>query len=145
MCVRARAPYPAFTAMILRNIVVVGMSLADADPDSEPDPNAAFGQTASNYTNEDKDYGVTWMYIPDGNGVPQVAYLIEEAESTRGRRKNVKEHVFFELYTKWVFSTILNLWQNSSTSHQYRTLCILYVYVNVLCDWMWVRASKKVH
>lgn len=79
---------------------MVGMSIADTEPDAVADPNEMFRQTGSNYTNEDKDYGVTWMYIPDGNGVPQVAYLTEEAEASRGRRKNVKEHVRFELYTK---------------------------------------------
>lgn len=85
------------------------MSLAEADADAEADANnEPYGQ-ARNYTNEDKDYGVTWMYIPDGNGVPQVAYLTEESETSRGRKKNAKDYVRFELYTKWVFSTILNL------------------------------------
>lgn len=89
-------------------MMVKGMSIAEADAIAEPDPSETYGQ-ASNYTNEDKDYGVTWMYIPDGDGVPQVAYLTEESETSRGRRKNVKDAVRFELYTQWVFSTILNL------------------------------------
>lgn len=79
------------------------MSIAEADANAnanaEPEPSEMYGQ-ASNYTNEDKDYGVTWMYIPDGNGVPQVAYLTEESETSRGRRKNVKDAVRFELYTQ---------------------------------------------
>lgn len=114
------------------------MSIADTEPDAVADPNEMFGKTGSNYTNEDKDYGVTWMYIPDGNGVPQVAYLTEEAEASRGRRKNVKEHVRFELYTKWVFSTILNLWHNffdltplSHAKYIYICICMCIVRLNV--------------
>lgn len=92
------------------------MSIATADaeadgfPDADPDADASepYGQ-AKNYTNENEDYGVTWMYIPDGDGVPQIAYLTEEKPAGRGRKKNVKDAVRFELYTKWVFSTILNL------------------------------------
>lgn len=57
--------------------------------------------TCKNYTDEDDMYGVTWMYFPDGNGTPQIAYLTEEAGRARGgRSKSVKEHVRFELYTK---------------------------------------------
>lgn len=57
--------------------------------------------TCKNYTNEDDMYGVTWMYFPDGNGNPQIAYLTEESSRSRGGRgKDVKEHVRFELYTK---------------------------------------------
>lgn len=93
MCVCVRAK-------LRSNIAVMGMSIAEAeaeaDANAEPEP---YGR-ASNYTNEDKDYGVTWMYIPDGNGVPQVAYLTEESETSRGRRKNVKDAVRFELYTQ---------------------------------------------
>lgn len=90
----------------------------DAAPDADPDADASsepYGQ-AKNYTNENDDYGVTWMYIPDGDGVPQIAYLTEEKPAGRGRKKNVKDAVRFELYTKWVFSTILNLWPNSLNS-----------------------------
>lgn len=95
----------------------MGMSVADPEPDPDPDPNfKGFAGGANepyapdmNYTNEDDGYGVTWMYIPDGNGVPQVAYLTGDPDTSRGRRKNVKEHVRFELYTMWVLSTILNL------------------------------------
>lgn len=57
--------------------------------------------TCKNYTNEDDMYGVTWMYFPDGNGTPQIAYLTEESSRSHGGRgKDVKEHVRFELYTK---------------------------------------------
>lgn len=68
-------------------------------PDAYADANEPNGP-ARNYSNENEDYGVSWMYIPDGNGVPQVAYLTEEHEASRGRRKNVKDSVHFELYTK---------------------------------------------
>lgn len=58
--------------------------------------------TCSNYTNQDELYGLTWMYFPDGDGVPQVAYLTEESGRRRGGggQRNVREHVFFELYTR---------------------------------------------
>lgn len=46
-------------------------------------------------------YGVTWMYFPDGNGEPQIAYLTEESGRSRGNRnKDVKDCVRFELYTR---------------------------------------------
>lgn len=82
-----------------------------AEPEADPEPIADADATDANgqsYSNQNDTYGKTWMYIPDGDGVPQVAYLTEEAETSRGRRKNVKDSVRFELY-KWVFSTILNL------------------------------------
>lgn len=55
-----------------------------------------------NYTREDEMYGITWMYFPDGDGVPQIAYLTEEDGRSRGggRARDVKDHVHFELYTK---------------------------------------------
>lgn len=57
--------------------------------------------TCSDYSNEDDDYGKTWMYIPDGDGVPQVAYLTEEdAKSRTTGRKDVKDMVRFELYRR---------------------------------------------
>lgn len=62
------------------------------------DTTDSYGQ--ANYSNQDDGYGKTWMYIPDGNGTPQVAYLKEESTPSRGRNKNIKEHVRFELYTK---------------------------------------------
>lgn len=70
-----------------------------AMPNPIADTTDSYGQ-ATNYSNEDDGYGKTWMYIPDGNGVPQVAYLKEESSPSRGRNKNIKEHVRFELYTK---------------------------------------------
>lgn len=85
----------------------MGMSVADAYPNAVPEPDGSYGQ-ATNYTNEDKDYGITWMYIPDGNGVPQVAYLTEEKGTSRGRNKNTRDAVRFELYTQWVFTMKLN-------------------------------------
>lgn len=77
----------------------MAMSIADSEADADATAGEPF-EPARNYTNEDKDYGVTWMYIPDGNGVPQVAYLTEDSETSRGRRKNAKDYVRFELYTK---------------------------------------------
>lgn len=57
--------------------------------------------TCSDYSNEDDDYGKTWMYIPDGDGVPQVAYLTEEeAKKRTNGRKDVKDMVRFELYRR---------------------------------------------
>lgn len=88
---------------IMNCIVTIGMSIAQSDldffkalgiaSDDSYDPN-------SNYSNEDDGYGVTWMYIPDGNGVPQIANLSGDPSSARGRDKNVKEHVYFELYMR---------------------------------------------
>lgn len=85
----------------------MGMSIAESEPNDffkalgieTDDANESYNPHM-NYTNEDDGYGVTWMYIPDGSGVPQVAYLTGDPETSRGRRKNVKEHVRFELYTK---------------------------------------------
>lgn len=46
-------------------------------------------------------YGITWMYFPDGDGVPQVANLTEPPNPNgRGRTQPVKEKVRFELYTR---------------------------------------------
>lgn len=73
--------------------------IAEAAPNPIAENTNSYGQ-ASNYSNEDEGYGKTWMYIPDGNGVPQIAYLKEESTPSRGRDKNIKEHVRFELYTK---------------------------------------------
>ncbi|XP_055308491.1 lipase member H-like [Sitodiplosis mosellana] len=85
--------------MLVLMEAVMGVSIAEPIANAQPEPGGTNGQ-ASNYTNEDKDYGVTWMYIPDGNGVPQVAYLIEEKGSSRGRDKNTRDAVRFELYTQ---------------------------------------------
>lgn len=53
------------------------------------------------YSDEDSMYGITWMYFPDGDGVPQVANLTEPPNSnSRGRSQPVKEKVRFELYTR---------------------------------------------
>lgn len=75
------------------------MAEALAMPNPIADTTDSYKQ-ASNYSNQDDGYGKTWMYIPDGNGVPQVAYLKEESSPSRGRKKEIKEHVRFELYTK---------------------------------------------
>lgn len=41
------------------------------------------------------------MYIPDGDGVPQVAYLTEEDGRSRASyKKNAKETMRFELYKR---------------------------------------------
>lgn len=76
------------------------MSIAEAEAVANTNADAEPNGQGMNYTNEDKDYGITWMYLPDGSGIPQIAYLTEEAEGSRGRRKNVKDAVRFELYTK---------------------------------------------
>lgn len=56
---------------------------------------------ADHYSEEDPDYGKTWMYFPDGDGVPQVANLTEPPNaSARGRSQPVKDKVRFELYTR---------------------------------------------
>lgn len=62
----------------------------------------------TNYTNEDENYGKTWMYFPDGDGVPQKVYLTEPPENSRarGRSKSVKERVQFELYTRFATSNV---------------------------------------
>lgn len=74
------------------------MAEAWAMPNPIADTTDSYKQ--ANYSNQDDGYGKTWMYIPDGNGDPQVAYLKEESSPSRGRNKNIKEHVRFELYTK---------------------------------------------
>lgn len=64
-------------------------------------PNSAILAAADHYSEEDSNYGVTWMYFPDGNGLPQVANLTEPPNSNgRGRSQPVKEKVRFELYTR---------------------------------------------
>lgn len=41
------------------------------------------------------------MYIPDGDGVPQVAYLTEEtARGRTNQNKDVKDSMRFELYRR---------------------------------------------
>lgn len=75
------------------------IALAEAVANPIADTTDSYGQ-ASNYSNQDEGYGKTWMWLPDGNGVPQVAYLKEESTPSRARNKNIKEHVRFELYTK---------------------------------------------
>lgn len=53
-----------------------------------------------NYTDEDEMFGKTWMYFPDGDGVPQIAYLTEPDPRGRGRsQQSVRSMVRFELYT----------------------------------------------
>lgn len=60
----------------------------------------------SNYTNMDDEYGVTWMYFPDGDGNPQIMYLTEPKPLSRNdineerRRQPVRDQVHFELYTR---------------------------------------------
>ncbi len=58
-------------------------------------------QAQDNYTNYDENYGKTWMYFPDGNGVPQVIYLGEPPFGTpRLVEITVKNRIRFELYTR---------------------------------------------
>lgn len=62
---------------------------------------SSFEVASKNYSREDENYGKTWMYIPDGEGKPQIAYLTEEAGGRgRTRDSDVRDHVRFELYTK---------------------------------------------
>ena len=57
--------------------------------------------SAHNYSYYDENYGKTWMYIPDGNGVPQVAYLTPPPLGRADAKGNeVKDHIRFELYTR---------------------------------------------
>lgn len=59
-----------------------------------------FKAKAQNYTNYDEDYGKTWMYFPDGDGVPQVVYLMESPIGLT-RSLSVKSRTNFELYTRY--------------------------------------------
>lgn len=88
---------PDADSMADADAMAIGEPAAKSHPDA--DTSESYAQ-AANYSNEDEGYGKTWMYIPDGNGVPQIAYLKEESSPSRGRSKSVKEHVRFELYTK---------------------------------------------
>uniref|UniRef100_A0A1B0D5A9 Uncharacterized protein n=2 Tax=Phlebotomus papatasi TaxID=29031 RepID=A0A1B0D5A9_PHLPP len=49
----------------------------------------------------DPSYGVTWMFLPDGNNTMQIAYLSEEPRnSTRMSLYDVKDKVTFHLYNR---------------------------------------------
>lgn len=53
---------------------------------------------AHNYTNADDEYGLTWMYFPDGDNDPQMVYLTEPLNQTDIRyrpKRPKKEHVTF--------------------------------------------------
>lgn len=58
---------------------------------------------AQNYTNYDENYGKTWMYFPDGDGVPQVIYLTDSPMGA-SRSLSVKSRTNFELYTRYAFA-----------------------------------------
>lgn len=56
---------------------------------------------AERYSDEDSNYGKTWMYFPDGDGNPQVANLTEPPNSNgRARTGEPRDKVRFELYTR---------------------------------------------
>ncbi|XP_063241618.1 inactive pancreatic lipase-related protein 1-like [Bacillus rossius redtenbacheri] len=61
-----------------------------------------------------KDYGRTWIYMPDGDGVPRVAILEVEGKSWQHRRKDARldldEDIVFQLYTR----------ESNSTGHPVR-------------------------
>lgn len=46
----------------------------------------------------DSEYGVTWVYMPDGYGIPRVALLTEPPTNSRLRLNN--GNVTFYLYTQ---------------------------------------------
>ncbi|KAJ6617598.1 hypothetical protein Bhyg_17391, partial [Pseudolycoriella hygida] len=56
---------------------------------------------AEDYTNFDENYGKTWMYFPDGDGVPQIVNLTESPFGST-RSFSVKNQMNFELYTRVV-------------------------------------------
>lgn len=54
----------------------------------------------------DKEYGKTWIYFPDGDGVPQIANITEPEDKTlvnlRGKDSlPIRFKVHFELYTRY--------------------------------------------
>lgn len=50
---------------------------------------------------DDPNYGITWMYFPDGNNKPQIMYLDQhENAQIRALRDDVKENVNFIIYTR---------------------------------------------
>lgn len=79
------------------SLVVMGVSV-DVFNNSIEKENDSYNPNMK-YSNEDDGYGITWMYIPDGNGIPQIANLTEP-DVSRALPPNLKEYIHFELYTK---------------------------------------------
>ncbi|XP_059617748.1 uncharacterized protein LOC132262484 [Phlebotomus argentipes] len=49
----------------------------------------------------DPSYGVTWMFLPDGNDTMQIAYLSEEPRNaSRANYFDVKDKISFQLYNR---------------------------------------------
>lgn len=77
-------------------IAVMGMRMNIAISDANEDGIDPYVHSEENFFN-DKDYGVTWIHIPDGNGVPCIANLTVEHSYSK---RNIKHLVYFELYRR---------------------------------------------
>lgn len=67
--------------------------------------------SAQEYSYTDSNYGKTWMYFPDGDGVPHVIGLNEQNRFRGGPFDNsysVSDQVNFELYTRLIYQLYLN-------------------------------------
>lgn len=58
-----------------------------------------------NFTDQDENYGITWMYFPGGDGVP---YKIELEKPRKKIWIESKEKVYFHLYTRYYTFKYLN-------------------------------------
>lgn len=46
------------------------------------------------------EYGKTWLYIPDGDGIPRIALMLEPPPMLMEGRQTGNEDVLFLLYTR---------------------------------------------
>lgn len=79
---------------------------------------------AKNYTNFDGNYGKTWMWFPDGNGIPQIMNLMPFMPNARANEKmSTKKQINFELYTRLFF---LNFYSIKTPTYLYSTYIIFF-------------------
>ena len=79
----------------------------DNDDDDIIEEETATTEKGHNFSNAeyvDSSYGKTWMFFPDGNGVPQVAYLTEPpSRKADPKAGNIIDKVRFDLYTRYFY------------------------------------------
>lgn len=66
----------------------------------------------------DPDYGETWIYMPDGDGMPRVALLTPPPPSDQSRIGN-SDKVNFYLYTRYFDC---RFWQNHTQMFRIRII-----------------------